>query len=283
MKKSELKNIIRESIKELIKEQTGPPYSNFFNIARSINVSRCENTGGAIGLPGYDAQGNPINYGNTYNNYFPVGGIMNGDYGYDSSGGCANEIIGSVTVNGTTPQIGQIIDMTGFTLLVGSSPSYPVFKIVGVGPPCDPSVIGSSFPFTEPDFPLATQQQIQDFGQGTHPVTGINICGQQTPTSPTIDPPNFGCAVMTAGNYDPNADGCETSPGIADPQDASCCTAPSGGQVNFGAIEPTDTNTLSPAMKPNLQVADPIPPVPLKKADPTIDRMKDLAFKGKRK
>ena len=34
---------------------------------------------------------------------------------------------------------------------------------------------------------------------------------------------------------------------------------------------------------PNLQVADPIPPVPLKKADPTIDRMKDLAFKGKRK
>ena len=34
---------------------------------------------------------------------------------------------------------------------------------------------------------------------------------------------------------------------------------------------------------PDLQVADPIPPVPLKKADPkSIDRMKDLAFKGKK-
>jgi len=63
------------------------------------------------------------------------------------------------------------------------------------------------------------------------------------PSQPPQPLPTFGCTAMTAANFNPNADGCEVSPGIADSNDYSCCTAPPNGQVNFGTIKPMDTKT----------------------------------------
>ena len=131
-----------------------------------------------------------------------------------------------------------------------------IAKITSVGPPCDPSTIGSSFPFTEPDFPLATQAQIQ--ATGGHPVNGSNICQTSTPPQPL---PTFGCTATTAANYDPNADGCETSPGIADPNDYSCCIAPPGGATNFGqsisSLDKFNTDMAFEPKTPSIEPGDP--------------------------
>ena len=249
MKKSQLRKIIRESIKQLMTEQTGPPYSNFFNIARSITFKRCDNTYSVNGVPGYDAQGNIINYsGNT---------VVNGDYGYDSTGGCANDYIGSVTVNGTTPQVGQIIDASGYSVLWPAM----IAKIIAVGPPCDPSTITSSFPFSEPDFSLATQAQIQAIGNNA-------ICQSITqPPQPLV----AGCTVVQSPNYDATADGCEVN-GVVDINDVTCCAPVQPG----GGITPTN---VGPPMATQGKQLTPTPP---DSSDPQMKRMKNLAFKGKK-
>ena len=96
-----------------------------------------------------------------------------------------------------------------------------------------------------------------------------------TTTTPVVL--NFGCAIQSAGNYDSNADGCETPTGTTDPQDASCCIAPLGGGTNFGTIPTPFTMQQKVQGK---QLTTPTPPNP---NDPQMKRMKDLAFRGKRK
>ena len=99
---------------------------------------------------------------------------------------------------------------------------------------------------------------------------GCSYSGGTTTTPVVLNP---GCTVVQSLNYDATADGCPDANGVVDVNDVSCCTQtqPGGGvtPINVGPpMASNDTKSITPTPNPN---------------DPQVKRMKDLAFKRKRK
>ena len=215
MKKSQLRNIIRESIKELMTEQTNP-------CATSTNPN-CNATC-----------------------YTCIDGeIIEQIPGFTWPDATASGLCGTAN-NGALPN-----PYSSYNFNVGNTT-----MITTTAGPIMPPVI-----WWTPDI--------------NHPVFvqyGCSVSG--TGTTPVVLNP--GCTVVQSPNYDATADGCEVN-GVVDPNDVSCCVPVQPG----GSTTPTNVGQQN-ADNPALQVADPITPTP-NPSDPQMKRMKDLAFRGKRK
>ena len=100
---------------------------------------------------------------------------------------------------------------------------------------------------------------------------GCNEAFSYTPPVITTITLNPGCTDSTATNYDATAEGCEVN-GVVDTNDTSCCMIQPGGST-------TPTNVGPPMASNDTKSATPTP----NPSDPQMKRMKDLAFRGKRK
>ena len=255
MKNSELKNIIRESIQKLMVEQAGPYQLGpltvnigdfvFITAAGGPNIITPNN------LPPQPKPSTP-----HYTNEDMMlalatsGGPL--QCPTNTSGGTVNNMccfekafkidtnniscLQGNYFNGSTPKPGVYISTTQQAAYSQCNGDYPNIAI-----PAGLEISG-------PGLPLSFSN-------------GNGCLGSYTAPPPPPTPPTFGCTAMTAANYDSNADGCETSPGIADPNDYSCCIAPPGGATNFGqsisSLDKFNTDMAFEPKTPSIEPGDP--------------------------
>ena len=251
MKKSQLRNIIKESIKELLTEQSGPGP----NCVTTITTPPMQSW--SYHCSGYcDWDFAQMCCQNTNNQ----------PYTAPSSNGWATLIgIGGQTVPCATCTPSTI--PTGYWRIpaddiVAIAIQYGQVNTNAFGGVINPS---STYPTM---FPAGYWFGIWDSTQGSN-----QVCNSFMSSPPT--PLVAGCTVSGSSNYDMYADGCEVN-GVVDPNDVTCC-APiqPGGGVTPPNVGQQNVDYL------NLQIADPITPTP-NPNDPQMKRMKDLAFRGKR-
>tara|TARA_R110001583_G_scaffold176381_1_gene331118 strand:+ start:72 stop:755 length:684 start_codon:yes stop_codon:yes gene_type:complete len=226
MKKSQLKKIIKESIKELMNEQQVG--------GELVRVRNCHNQN-------YSG-GNQIGFGNVDFACVPTG-----------------------------TQLGDkiVLSQPSFFNYVGPGDAYVVE--IGV---IHPATGNNSCPNAQSITPLLgpcyTCCQYED-GTNALPQPGSSFgCCPSTPPQPLV----AGCTVVQSPNYDATADGCEVN-GVVDPNDVSCCVpVPPGGST-------TSTNVGPPMASNDTKFNIPTPDTTSMGSG--IKRMKDLAFRGKRK
>ena len=316
MKKSQLRKIIRESIKQLMKEQsvqytmsniqdaiTAAPVDFRYAVCQSEAAAANYWTGTSTGcftmtMPNASAQqlqsplSNPGNYSlvdaandpNSGYYDFVMGGVN------DCTAACA-AFNSDPCATSNNPNCGSTCYACIDGIIYEEDPNYATSPgggwttsysnsdVCGYG---HIGAFGSNTPPQpfDPSNSSLYQNQAIWWNSDTNADFTYFGCsypgGTTTTTTTTPVVLNFGCAIQSAGNYDATADGCETPTGTADPQDASCCTAPPGGGTNFGSTTPinvgptmasNDTKSITPTPNPN---------------DPQMKRMKDLAFRGKR-
>ena len=261
MKKSQLRNIIKESIKELINEQYNPANNGTTNAGSGCFV-----------LADY-----PTN--NTYNqshcviqcqgNQFPAACCDNtNNQPFNAPNGFPWTLIG---VEGQTVPCAPNCFYSSPSSTQLQIPSGDLEDIIVNYSTLD--IIDTSSPYPAP---LGTSNGAP-YWYGVWVGSPTQTCENfmSSPPPPPI-PLVAGCTVVQSLNYDPNADGCEVN-GVVDPNDVTCCTQTQPG----GSTTPTNVGQQS-ADNLTLQVADPITPTP-NPSDPQMKRMKDLAFRGKNK
>jgi len=205
MKVNNLRKIIRESIKELMNEQTGVyhrwqgKYQQMSNGCYSSGTANIiDGTGQAPGSTGYnDPQSNQAFY------------VMVG-----------------------SPQLGQFINTTITGPMAHPDDVHSCWEYLGtsLNPSSTVSVHGQG---------NAALGIIEIFGIHNNCLDCFPINPPPPPPPPPPTPLVAGCNVLTSSNYDMYADGCEVN-GIIDPNDVTCCvqTQPGGG-VTPTDIEPT--------------------------------------------
>ena len=307
MKKFQLRKIIRESIKELINEQGGYPWSapggyQGQYVLSQVNdaIAALQNMGPPNMIMGFmqDFQGNIIQ---------PPTAVISFTHCFCLPEAIAAGVLGlgSLQANSssaevqchTYPQLTE--DGSGYGISIlndvggypGSVTNYSMVQLAAdpslgfydtmVGPNganagCQAynqsiQVPGCMFPNSCNYDPLATTGGTSLCTWGP---AGPNYGPLENPhpCPPVITPLVAGCTVVQSSNYDMYADGCEVN-GIIDPNDVTCCTQTQPG----GGVTPTD---IGPTMATQgKQLTTPTPPDP---SDPGMKRMKDLAFRGKR-
>jgi hypothetical protein len=251
MKKSQLRNIIKESIQELLTEQTtaGP------NCIIKVDLPSTTAAGGGCTIWCQTWEFTDLCCQNTNNQPFNV------------PSGFPWEPLG---ISGQTVACAPNCTSNGPVFNIPSSDienillQYSTANIISPGSPY-PTIGPSGYwqGFWIDQSPQTTYQGCHNF-----------ITNPPPPPPPPPTPPNFGCAIQSAGNYDPNADGCQVGPMIADPNDASCCTPPNpAGNTNFGQLQPTG------GFDKPIDVKTPSTPGPSFSPDgiEKITRMQDLA------
>ena len=322
MKKSQLNNIIRESIKQLMTEQTtqytmsniqdaitAAPVDFKYTVCREEAEAAGYWTGGATGcffitLPNASAQQlqTPFltgNYSLVDAANDPNSGFYSFEYGgvNDCPAGCAayNSTPPNPCATSTNPNCGSTCYTCvngviyqedpsfatspggGWVTSYGTNPDVCGYGQIAALPsnapsaPFDPS--NSSIVSGNPLIPVWWNSDTTGYGGQEFTYLGCSYPGGTTTTPVVLNP---GCTVVQSPNYDATADGCEVN-GVVDPNDVSCCVPVQPG----GSTTPTNVGQQN-ADNPALQVADPITPTP-NPNDPQIKRMKDLAFRGKRK
>ena len=257
MKKPQLRKIIRESIKELMNEQYNPANNGTTNAGSGCFVRATY----------------PTN--NTYNqfhcviqcqgNQFPAACCDNtNNQPFNAPNGFPWTIIG---VEGQTvpcapncfyssPSSTQLQIPSGD--LEDIIVNYSTYDIIDTSSPYPaPSGTSAGVPYWYGVWVGSTSSTCENFMSSPPP-----------PQTPLV----AGCTVSGSSNYDMYADGCEVN-GVVDTNDVSCCTQtqPGGGvtPINVGPpMASNDTKSITPTPNPN---------------DPQVKRMKDLAFRGKRK
>ena len=263
MKKSQLRQLIRESVKELMTEQTGPYQLGPFTVNIGDTVYIAAAGGPNIIIPNnLPPQPKPSTPHWTNQDMAQALWVNSGPLA------CPSNLAGGTTSNLCCMERAFKIDTNNISCLQGnyfngSTPKPGAYISMTQG-----SVTGMNVALnqcSEPsqtnpggDYPyVAIPAGLEISGPGmqaTNP--GYGCLGPYTPSPPVL--PNFGCTAMTAANYDPNADGCETSPGIADPYDYSCCIAPPGGATNFGqSISSLDKFNTDMAFEPEIPSIEP--------------------------
>ena len=246
MKKSQLRNIIRESIKELMTEQSNS--TTYVVMGDIVAVAAAAGYGLTnpqdLPSPGINntPNANPFYYlfGGNFNSI----GMQQNVNGMSASSNCGyaevfnidSQAFASEFNTKMSGEIGVYIEIVS-----GVNNAYNSLQ----------SVLG---------------QMNADY-QG--PVYGCTYVGSSTPPPPA--PLNPGCTDSSALNYDPTAEGCPDANGVVDTNDTSCCMIQPGG-----GITPITTPPRAP------QERQPTNPDPSNPSDPGMKRMKDLAFKGKR-
>jgi len=271
MKKSELKNIIRESIKELTTEQqTGPYQLGPFtvNIGDTVYIAIAGGPNIIIpnNLPPQPKPSTPhATNQDMYAAIFANSGPLQ----------CPSNLAGGTTSNLCCMERAFKIDTNNISCLQGnyfngSTPKPGVYISMTQGSVSGMNVAINqcSYGNTGGDYPyVAIPAGLEISGPGmmaTNP--GYGCLGSYTPPPPPPVLPIFGCTAMTAANYDPNADGCENSAGLADPNDYSCCIAPPGGATNFGqsisSLDKFNTDMAFEPKTPSIEPEDPSDDIP---------------------
>ena len=247
MKKPQLRNIIRESIKELMTEQSNS--TTYVVMGDIVAVAAAAGYGLTnpqdLPSPGINntPNANPFYYlfGGNFNSIGMqqnVNGMsLSSNCGYAEVFNIDSQAFANEFNNKMSGEIGVYIEIAS-----GVNNAYNSLQ----------SVLG---------------QMNADF---TGPVYGCTYVGSSTPISST--PLVAGCTVVQSPNYDATADGCEVN-GVVDPNDVSCCVPVQPG----GSTTPTN---VGPPRAP--QERQPTNPDPSNPSDPGMKRMKDLAFRGKR-
>ena len=256
MKKSQLRNIIRESIKQLMTEQqpvfhrwqAKHPFPN--HTIPGGNWSSCVDS-------------------STVNIWM----------GGSSNTAAANQ---AFYILAGSPQVGEFVSahLTPPFLYQGNYSTNYCYKYLGTSPTgytsysnqwqwilggCPNNVPESGSTYNGVTWP----DQCYTFASHTN---CLDCWWDPTPIVPVIPPTlNPGCTDPTASNYDATADGCPDPNGVVDTNDTSCCMIQPGGST-------TPTN-VGPPMASNDTKYATLTPNP---NDPQMKRMKDLAFKGKR-
>jgi len=251
MKKSQLRKIIRESIKQLLTEQSYPG-DNCITIAQTpiLQPWNTQYCGGHC-----DWQFADMCCQNTNNQ--PYTAPSNGLVLY--LGIPAGQTIPCVT-SCSPSWVAGMYEITAAELIAVAT-QYGTTPIINPLSPYPTIPSGGSW-YGIWDSTQADNQACNSFMSSPPP----------PPPPPT--PLVAGCTVSGSSNYDPNADGCEVN-GVIDPNDVTCCNPiqPGGGTTPINIGQQSADNF-------NLQVADPITPTP-NPSDPQMKRMKDLAFRGK--
>ena len=291
MKKSQLRKIIKESIKELMNEQsyvqgpnTDPPY-NWSTIQDAYTAVQYQNW--HFVNPNDPTQGNV-----TINYSVCVDQAIDGGY-LDASAQTGGGVFGLVCSGiGTSPydlnffnspfQLNINTPPTGMSLMdAANDPNSGFYDQSGCNAACNQyqqsqQISGCRYPNAcnyDPNANWGGSSLCQWGPAG--PNYGALETPHPCPSTPTPTPLVAGCNVSTSSNYDMYADGCEVN-GIIDPNDVSCCVAVQPG----GGVTPTNISANPTQLATQgKQLTTPIPSDP---SDSQMKRMKDLAFRGKR-
>ena len=237
MKKSQLRNIIRESIKELMTEQTTMPPAGTLGI-RTCKCTNAQN----MSCDNWYANGNGVPQNSPYqlDNKYYYGSWMKGN-----------------TVDGNAPQAGDIININGVPHLIdmvndgtagtGAGNTYPVMSSC---PGCNGYALANSSgatinygSWTTGNLPSGCNQTPPCTTYGCTDPTAMNYDSTILPNCDQgcVYQSDFGCTDSTASNYDPAA--------IYD--DGSCITAAGGcdpsAWSNHANWTSTFTNTVNNA------------------------------------
>jgi hypothetical protein len=306
MKKSHLRNIIRESIKQLMTEQsvqytmsniqdaiTAAPVDFTYAVcqaeAQAANYWTSTNTGCfTMTIPNASAQQlqDPMNNPGNYSLVDAANDPNSGFYDMTPGGGTSPCVAACAAYNSgpcatsTNPNCGSICYACIDGIIYEEDPNYATSPgggwttsysnsdVCGYG---HMGAFGSNAPSQpfDPSNSSLYQNQAIWWNSDTNADFTYLGCSYPVVTPPT--PLVAGCTVSGSSNYDMYADGCEVN-GVVDPNDVSCCTQtqPGGGvtPINVGPpMASNDTKSITPTPNPN---------------DPQVKRMKDLAFRGKK-
>jgi len=251
MKKTQLRNIIKESIKELMTEQTNhdqvladagcycPPGHGIYQAGGSACGFSCNNLSDPLLVAALNSNG-----GNGDGCYYQltiklcVPQVFPNGNPVFANDCCVTYTPGGFGANGIGSAFNNACDGSGGF-------NYGFYGV---------SYIPGGLPQNSP-------------GTCESECTGPNCSPPPPPPTPLV----AGCTVVQSLNYDATADGCPDANGVVDVNDISCCVIQPGGGVTPTNVGPTmasnDTKFATPTPNPN---------------DPQVKRMKDLAFKGKR-